>query len=102
MGSHSLLQGIPIQGSNPVSTLQADSLPAEPQGKPKNTRVSSLPLLQQIFPTQELNQSLLHCRWVLYQLNYQRSPIKHYIIQQSDEEYVAKTVCGLRVIGLSF
>ena len=42
--------------------LQADSLPAEPQGKPKNTGVGSLSLLQRIFPTQELNQGLLHCR----------------------------------------
>ena len=36
-----------------VSTMQADSLPAEPQGKPQNTGVGSLSLLQQIFPTQE-------------------------------------------------
>ena len=39
----------------------------EPQGKPKNTRVGSLCLLQQIFPTQELNRSFLHCRRILYQ-----------------------------------
>jgi len=51
-----------------------DSLPAEPQGKPKNTGVGSLSLFQQIFQTQELNQSLLHCRWILYQQNYQGSP----------------------------
>ena len=31
--------------------MQADSLPAEPQGKAKNTGVGSLSLLQQIFPT---------------------------------------------------
>ena len=43
-------------------TLQVDSLPAEPQRKPKNTGVGSLFLLQQIFPTQESNQGLLHCR----------------------------------------
>ena len=54
--------------------LQADSLPAEPQGKPKNTGLGSLLLLQQIFLTQELNQGLLHCRWVLYQLSYEESP----------------------------
>ena len=54
--------------------LQADSLPAEPEGKPKNTGVGSLSLLQGIFLTQELNQGLLHCRWILYQLSYQRSP----------------------------
>ena len=54
-------------------TLQADSLPAEPQGKPKNTGVGSLSLLQQIFPTQESNLGLLHCRQILYQLSYQGS-----------------------------
>ena len=52
-------------------TLQADSLPAELQGKPKNTRVGSLSFLQQIFLTQELNWDLLHCRRVLYQLSFQ-------------------------------
>ena len=31
----------------------------------------SLSLLQGIFPTQESNQGLLHCKWVLYQLSYQ-------------------------------
>ena len=45
-----------------------DSLPAEPQGKPKNAGMGSLSLLQRIFPTQELNRSLLHCRRILYQL----------------------------------
>ena len=52
-------------------TLQADSLPAEPQGMPKNTEVGSLSLLQRIFPTQESNWGLLHCRRILYQLSYQ-------------------------------
>ena len=56
--------------------LQVDSLPAEPQGKPKNTGVGSLSLLQWIFPTQELNWGILHCRWILYQLNYQGSILK--------------------------
>ena len=51
--------------------LQAGSLPAEPPGKPQNTGVGSLPLLQQIFPTQKLNWGLLHCRWIIYQLRYQ-------------------------------
>ena len=35
--------------------------------------MSSLFLLQWIFPTQESNQSLLHCRQILYQLSYQGS-----------------------------
>ena len=51
-----------------------DSLPAEPQGKPENTGVDSLSLLQRIFPTQELNRGLLHCRRILYQLSYEGSP----------------------------
>ena len=33
--------------------------------------MGSLSLLQRIFLTQELNQRLLHCRQILYQLNYQ-------------------------------
>ena len=64
-----------VSGIEPGSpALQADSLPAEPQGKPKNTGVGSLSLLQGIFPNQESNQGLLHYRWILYQLNYQGSP----------------------------
>ena len=51
-------------------TLQADSLTTEPQGKPKNIRVGSLSLLQEIFLTQESNWGLLHCRQFLYQLSY--------------------------------
>ena len=37
----------------------------------QNTGVGSLSLLQGIFPTQESNQGLLHCRRILYQLSYQ-------------------------------
>ena len=55
-------------------TLQADSLPAEPQGKPKNIGAGSPSLLQRIFPTQESNPSLLSCRQILYQLICQGSP----------------------------
>ena len=51
-----------------ISCIAGDSLPAEPQGKPKNIGVGSLSLLQQIFSTQESNQGLLHCRQILYQL----------------------------------
>ena len=67
--------GFSNPGIEPRSpTLQADSLPAEPPGKPKNTGVGSLSLLRRIFLTQESNWSLLHCRWILYQLSYQGSP----------------------------
>ena len=57
-----------------VSHIAGGSLPAEPQGKPKNTRVGSLSLIQQIFLTQEWNRGLLHCRKILYQLSYEGSP----------------------------
>ena len=53
--------------------LQVDSLPSEPQGKPKNTGVGSLSLLQRIFPTQESNRGLLHWRCILYQLSYREA-----------------------------
>ena len=56
-------------------SLQADSLPSEPPGEPKNTGVGNLTLLQRIFLTQEWNWGFLHCRWILYQLSYQGSPL---------------------------
>ena len=37
----------------------------------QNTGVGSLSLLQGIFLTQELNQGLLHCRQIIYQLNWE-------------------------------
>ena len=57
VGSHSLPGDLLNSGIEPRSpTLQVGSLPAEPPGKPKNTGVDSLFLLQQIFPTQESNE----------------------------------------------
>ena len=40
----------------------------------QNTGVGSLSLIQGIFPTQGLNQSLPHCRWILHQQSHQGSP----------------------------
>ena len=63
---------LPDPGIQPkFPTLQADSLSSESPGKPKNTGVGSLSLLQLIFLTQELYWGFLHCRWILYQLSYQ-------------------------------
>ena len=42
-------------------------LPSDSPGK--NIGVGSLSLLQGIFPTQESNKGLLHCRGILYDLN---------------------------------
>ena len=55
--------------------LQLDSLLTEPPGNPKIIEVHSLSLLQGIFPTEESNWSLLHCRQILYQVSYQGSPL---------------------------
>ena len=78
----------PTQGSNPgLLHCRQIFLPAEPQGKPKNTRVGSLSLLQQIFPTQESNRGLLHCRWLLYQLSCQGS-------QQLRPQTSGNATCG--------
>ena len=63
------------RGLRPRSpTLQVDYLPSVPPGKPPNTKMGSLSLLQGIFPTQKSNWGLLHCRQILYQLSYQGSP----------------------------
>ena len=66
---------LPNPGIEPrFPTLQEHSSLSEPPGKPKNTGVGRLPLFQGIFPTQESNWGLLHCRRILYQLSYQGSP----------------------------
>ena len=83
-------------------TLQVDSLPAEPQGKPENTGVGSLSLLQQIFPTQESNQVLLHCRQILYYLNHEGSlkiwevNIKIFSPHMFNVSYIAKFLRGVK------
>ena len=40
----------------------------------QNTGVGKLSLLQDIFAPQRSNLGLLHCRWILHQLNHQGSP----------------------------
>ena len=75
---------LPNPGTEPRSpSFQADSLPAEPQGKPKNTGVGSLSFLQWIFSTQESNWGLLHCRQILYQLIYQGMSVQFSLFAQS-------------------
>ena len=52
--------------------------------------MGSLSLLQWIFLTQELNQGLLHCRQILYQLSYQGNPF-HMIKNIVDDICITKT-----------
>ena len=83
---------LPNPGIEPRSpTLQEDSLPSEP----RNTGVGSLSLLQGIFPTQESNQGLLHCRQILYHLSYQGSLYMCVYI------FVYLCVCMLRLRNLN-
>ena len=91
---------LPNPGIKPRSpTLQADSLPAEPKGKPKNTRVGSLSLFQGIFPIQESKQGLLHCRWILNQLSYLGSlDIHYYIWIRSPRAYCTTQGIRLRIL----
>ena len=56
------LQSFPASGTFPMSHLFASD--------DQNT-------LQGIFPTQESNRGLLHCRPIVYQLSYQESPPSH-------------------------
>ena len=89
---------LPNPGIEPRSpVLQADSLPAEPPGKPKNIGVDSL--LQQIFPTQESNWGLLHCRSILYQMNYQGSYEWASLIAQSVKNLPAMKEIQVRFLG---
>ena len=57
----------PRDYSPPGSSVHGDS-------PGMNTGVGCCSLLQGIIPTQESNQGLLHCRWILYHLSHQGSP----------------------------
>ena len=81
----------PTQGSNP-GVPNCRFLPDGSPGKPKNTGVGSLSLLQWIFPIQESNQGLLHCRRILYQLSYQGS--------QGSSPHPPHWNCGALTTGL--
>ena len=80
---------LPNPGIEPRSpTLQAISWPAEPKGKPKNTGVGSLSLLQWIFLTHELNRGLQHCRRILHKLSYQGSLRKLNVPCKNNLQYI--------------
>ena len=67
------------KSENESHSVMSDSLRLHELHSPgnspgQNTGVGSLSLLQGIFPTQELNPGLPHCRLILYQLSHQGSP----------------------------
>ena len=49
----------------------------------KNTGLACHFLLQRIFPTQQSNSGLPHCRQILYHLSRQGSPINYFILEDS-------------------
>ena len=69
-------EGIKVNVTQSCSTLRLHGLYSPWNSPGQNTGVGSLALLQQISLTQESNWSLLHYRWILYQLSYQGSPKK--------------------------
>ena len=84
---------LPNSGIEPRSpTLQADSLPAEPQGKPKNTGVGSLSLLQLDLPDPGIKLGSPECRWFIYQLNYQGSPFPSFSSAQFSRSVVSNSL----------
>ena len=62
------------ESENPDNSLQPHGLYGPWNSPGQNTGVGSLSLLQGIFPTQELNPGLPHCRQILYQLSHQGRP----------------------------
>ena len=57
----------------------------------QNTGVGCHALLQGIFPTQESNLDLLHCRQILYQLNYR-------VVQGSLYYSIWILILGMRIL----
>ena len=70
----------------------------------KNTGIGCHNLLQGIFPTQGSNSGLLHCRWILYQLSYQRSPriLELVAYPFSRESYQSRNQTGVSCIADGF
>ena len=67
---------IPNPGIEPrPPTLQVNSLPAEPEGKPKILEWVACPSTADL-PHAGMELGLLPCRWILYQLSSQGSPIQ--------------------------
>ena len=89
-----------------VSRIAGRLFTAWAPGKPKNTGVGSLSLLQGIFPTQELNQGLLHYRWILYQLSTWEAQthvyiwVIHVVVWQKPTQYCKATILRLKILKI--
>ena len=85
----------------PLDSLPGSSVHGDSPGK--DTGVGSLSLLQGLFPTQESNPGLPHCRQILYQLSYQYLPRKYLLEIFTKMSHKKKTEKPVRcVTRLSF
>ena len=77
-GWERVLEGESESGSRSVTptSLPPHRLYSSWNSPGQNTTVDSHSLFQGIFPTQELNPGLPHCRKILYQLSHQGSPLE--------------------------
>ena len=74
------------------NSLQPHGLYSPWNSPGQNTGVGSLSLLQGIIPTQGSNPGLPHCRQIIYQLSYQRSPnryinINNFFFKEKEQLY---------------
>ena len=60
------------------------------------------PFSRGIFPTQRSNPGLLHCKWILYQLNHKGSPFILVVLENEVMIGKKKLLCVLIVIYLFF
>ena len=86
---------LPNPGMEPRSPAQkADSLPAEPQGKPKNAGVGSLSLLQGIFSTRGVKL------WSPV-LQVDSLPTELYVVINKELSKIKKTKNSVKIVGTS-
>ena len=93
--SHSVISiSVRPHGCSPLgSAVHGDS-----QGK--HTGVVCHALLQGIFPTQELNPGLCHCKWILYPLSHQGSPnYMSIIVKEVMVNFQRLYVCGYNILN---
>ena len=98
VGSHSLLQWIfPTQGSNPRSpALQADSLPADPLGKPKDWGRQLNPLtrvLNRVQKVHALQEPFIHEFVYLLIVGEWQLEARHVLNTASVSSIILRTLC---------
>ena len=98
VGCHALFQGIfPTQGSNQGLTALQILYRLSQKGSPRILEWVAYPFSRGIFPNQESNWGLLHCRWILYQLSYLGSPFQILSFVQRSQSPLKKWL----ILGLS-